>query len=364
MSLEELSLEITYDCPHNCTMCSSSACHPSPLQNELTTEEVKKLLWDTAHSSLAPKNFSISGGEPLQRSDIFELMKYANDLGMKNLLYTTGQIVEDNVVTKKPEIRRATKSEVMKLASLDVKVIVDLQSPDEKTCDKIMGTDGYFENILHFIKLCKKYEISVESHQVPMTVNFKHFFDYLELAKDIGIEKVSFLRFVKQGRGKDNPHLELNKKQFKELQYNFIRAEDEKVIPIREGHPIDRKFLVDPHYKVPVCRGAVDAPLCSPSGEISMCPAWKTMEKYHVSSTREQSLDNIINKGEYYNIFRNFIHGDGWKNVVGKCTECQFQSRCKSGCVAQRLIHNVGSIDIPLEKAILIGADPLCFWND
>jgi len=346
-------------------MCSSSACHPSPLNNELTTSEIKKLLYDSAKSSLAPKNFSISGGDPLQREDIFELMQYANTLGMKNLLYTTGQIIEDNPITQKSEIRRITKKEVQKLANLDIKVIYDLQSSDEKTSDKIMGTPGYFESVLHAIKLCKEEKIVLETHFVPQTSNFKHFFDYLELVKEIGVDRTSMLRFVKQGRGYDNPHLELNKKQFKELQYMFIATESMYGTEfMRLGHPINRKFLVDPKYTIPVCRGAQDAPLCSPTGEISMCPAWKGLKMYNTSTIREESLENIMNKNSYYKIFRDFIHNNGWKNVVGKCTECPYWSRCKSGCVAQRLIHNVGKIDIPLEKAILFGADPLCWWGD
>jgi len=97
--LDELAIEVTYSCSQNCIMCSSSACFPSPKQNELTTAEIKKLLSDTAKTNLKPKNFSLSGGDPLQRTDVFEIMKYANDLGMKNLLYTTGQIIEDNKKT-------------------------------------------------------------------------------------------------------------------------------------------------------------------------------------------------------------------------------------------------------------------------
>src|SRR3972149_3798908 len=177
MPIEEIAVEVTYSCPHLCSMCSSSACHPSPLKNELSTEEIKKLLYDSAHSSLTPKNFSLSGGDPLQRKDVFELMQYANTLGMKNLLYTTGQIIDGknkfDPETGELTIRRITENEVKKLANLDIKVIFDLQSPDEKTCDKIMGTDGYYENVLHAIKLCKKYNLTVETHYVPMRVNFK-----------------------------------------------------------------------------------------------------------------------------------------------------------------------------------------------
>lgn len=368
MPIEELAIEVTYDCAHNCVMCSSSACHPSPLHNELTTIEIKKLLYDSAKSSLAPKNFSISGGDPLQREDIFELMQYANTLGMKNLLYTTGQIIGKNKYNPESgesEIQRITNKEVQKLANLDIKIIYDLQSSDEKECDKIMGTEGYYENVIHAINLCKTYGLTVETHFVPMTINFKHFFDCLELVKELNINKTSMLRFVMQGRGKQSPHLELSKRQFKELQYMFITTEQIYGTEfMRLGHPVDWRAFVDPKYPKKLCRGAIDAPLCSPLGEISMCPAWKDLKRWSVGNIREQSLEDIMNKNNFYNIFRDFIHNNGWKNLEGKCKECQYLKMCRGGCVSQRLIHNIGNANIPLEEAIKIGHDPLCFVNE
>jgi AdoMet-dependent heme synthase len=376
MPIDELAIEVTYDCPHNCVMCSSSACHPSPLKHELTTEEIKKLLYDSANSSLTPKNFSLSGGDPLQRADVFELMQYANELGMKNLLYTTGQIIGDKKYdpeTGESTIRRITKDEVRKLSQLDIKVIFDLQSPDEKICDKIMDTDGYYENILYAINLCKEYGLTVETHFVPMTVNFKHFFDYLELVKDLKIDRASYLRFVRQGRGHQNPHLELSKRQFRELQFMFLRAEGEyNPELIRLGHPIDRRWMIDSKYPIKECRGATDAPLIHPEGSVVMCPAWKELKRFSPGNIRYTSLEKLMKfgshlpdeKASYYDIFYNFIHNDGYKEIVGKCQECPYLSKCKGGCVAQRLIHNIGKADIPLEEAVKIGADPMCFWGD
>lgn len=358
--MEELSIEITYDCPHNCQMCSSSACHPSRLQNELKTTEILELLYHTKKSSLSPKNFSLSGGEPLQRHDVFTLMNYAHNLGYKNLLYTTGQTRDVN------GLRLIDSYDVAELKRLNVKMIFDLQSPDEKTCDKIMGTDGYFENIINTITMCKEAGLEVETHFIPMTINFKHFFDYLELAKELDIDKVSYLRFVRQGRGKDNPHLELNKTQFKELQFMFIRAEEE-LEPnniMRLGHPIDKRFLTDPHYPIRACRGGTDAPLIHPEGSVVVCPAWKELKRFAAGNIREQSLEDIMKMNLYYQIFYNFIHMGGYKEIVGKCQECPYLRMCRGGCVAQRLIHNVGKANIPLEEAIKIGADPMCFWGD
>jgi radical SAM protein with 4Fe4S-binding SPASM domain len=356
--IDELSLEISYDCPHNCIMCSSSACHPSPLKNELSTPEINNLLLTSRKSSLNPKNFSISGGEPLQHPDIWKIMANARDLNYKILLYTTGMTIQED------GIHNMLPSEAQRLKDLNAKVIFDLQSPDEKTCDKIMGTKGYFENVIANIKLCKSVGLEIESHWVPMTINFHQFFDYIEMMNELEVDKFSVLRFVRQGRSNENRHLEISKKQFKELQFMFLRAEEEKVSNMRLGHPVDRRFQISPKYKVPVCRGATDAPLLHPTGEVVMCPSWKNLTAFSPGNVREKSLESIMNESKYYKIFYDFIHKEGWKNLVGKCQECNFLSRCRGGCPSQRLIHHVGKANIPLEEAIKIGADPMCFYMD
>ncbi len=355
--LDEISLEISYNCCQKCIFCSSSAACPSPLKNELSTNEIKKLLYDCAISNQKPKNFSISGGEPIMHKDIYEIMNYANTLGYTNLLYTTGQRIEDDIV------KGITKEDAIKLSKLNTKVIFDLQSVEAKIHDKIMAVDGSFDRTIEAIKLLKSYNIPVETHLVPNTLNFKYILDYFEFARDLGIDKISFLRLVKQGRAHDNSYLELSKKQFKELQYVFIRAENENIMPFRLGHPINRMWMVDPHYKIPVCRGAKDAPLINPLGDVYTCPAWKNISNYIAGNVRIDPLEKIMNESKYYKIFYNFIHNDGWKNIVGKCQDCIYLSRCKGGCVAQRLLLNSNN-RIPLEQAINLGADPLCWLGD
>ncbi|MDP3065792.1 MAG: radical SAM protein [Methanobacteriaceae archaeon] len=356
--LDEISLEITYNCCQKCIFCSSSAASPSPLKNELSTDEIKKLLYDCAVSSQRPKNFSISGGEPLMHKDIYEVMKYANDLGYTNLLYTTGQTME-----KEDELKSITKEDARKLSQMNVKVIFDLQDISAPIHDKIMDRNGSFDRTIEAIKLLKEQNVWVESHFVPNTLNFRHFLDYFEFTKDLSLDRISFLRLVQQGRAHDNPYLELSKKQFKELQYLFLRVEEEKDIPFRLGHPIDRRFLISPKYKIPVCRGATDAPLITPIGDVYVCPAWKNLEHYKSDNIRNTPLEKIMNENKYYKIFYDFIHKDGWKNIVGKCQSCNYLSKCRGGCVAQRLLFNSNN-KIPLEQAITLGSDPLCWYGD
>lgn len=357
--LNEISLEITYNCCQRCIFCSSSAACPSPLKNELHTKEIEKLLHECAMSERSLTNFSISGGEPLMHKDIYKIMKYASDLGYTNLLYTTGQMMED----ENSEVKCITKEDAIKLSKLNVKAIFDLQDTTAAIHDKIMDRKGSFDRTIEAINLLKEQNVSVETHFVPSTLNFKHTLDYFEFAKDLNIDNVSFLRLVQQGRAHDNSYLEISKKQFKDLQFMFIRAEEENIIPFRLGHPIDRRFLISPKYKVPVCRGATDAPLITPTGDVYVCPAWKNLHYYKSGNIRDTPLKEIMNETSYYKTFYNFIHNGGYEDIIGKCQECPYLSKCRGGCVAQRLLFNSNG-NIPLEQAITLGSDPQCFWND
>ncbi len=66
--LKHFVLESTRQCNLNCKHCGSNS--GKKLCNELSTSEVKEMLEDVA--SLGALFFSITGGEPLARKDIFE----------------------------------------------------------------------------------------------------------------------------------------------------------------------------------------------------------------------------------------------------------------------------------------------------
>lgn len=72
--------ETTKACPLTCKHCRANAID-KPLPGELTTEEGKKLLKDIA--SFGNKVVIVfTGGDPLSRPDIYELISYAHDLGL------------------------------------------------------------------------------------------------------------------------------------------------------------------------------------------------------------------------------------------------------------------------------------------
>ena len=201
-----------------------------------------------------------------------------------------------------------------------------------------------------------------------MRPNIKYLFETVDFLEDLGVSKVSFLRFVPQGRGRDKTRWELTKQQFKDLQYMLIKLDEEqRKINIRAGHPVDMRFLVDSKYPIRKCRGGANSPLIQwTEGDIPlmvMCPAYKDLKEYAAGNIdSSHSLMDLWNNSEAYKIFRWFIYEEGYKEVVGACKDCPWLYQCRAGCTAARLIHNVPK-GVQLIDAIKMSPDPMCFWE-
>ncbi|HAR64264.1 MAG: hypothetical protein DKM50_02355 [Candidatus Margulisiibacteriota bacterium] len=87
----------TKSCNLKCVHCySDSTAHH--YENELTTAEGKNLL--TQLRDFGVKAVLFSGGEPLMRSDIFELLGYASDLGLRTVLSTNGTLIDHKLAAQ------------------------------------------------------------------------------------------------------------------------------------------------------------------------------------------------------------------------------------------------------------------------
>ncbi len=83
---------ITYRCNLRCTFCYAGCnCTRNPVgdDREMTTAEVKQVLWKIYHDAEVP-SVSFTGGEATLRPDLAELVRYAAELGMRVNLITNG----------------------------------------------------------------------------------------------------------------------------------------------------------------------------------------------------------------------------------------------------------------------------------
>jgi 12,18-didecarboxysiroheme deacetylase len=171
-------------CNLNCIHCySNSADHD--YQGELSTAEGKSLIRDLA--SFGSPVILFSGGEPLLRTDLFELAQYAKDLGMRAVISTNGTLITAEIAIK-----------LKKIGLSYVGVSLDGL---EEVHDRFRGKKGAFRSAIEGIRHCRQAGVKVG---IRFTVNKHNLPDVpamFELLRKEKIERLCFYHLVYTGRG-------------------------------------------------------------------------------------------------------------------------------------------------------------------
>ena len=188
--LYEVTIEVTQKCPNRCIYCSSwSDINKSA---KLDSQTVYGIVDDAAE--LGAKLINISGGEPLLRPDIADIVDYIHTKGFKVRLYSSGIFYDGSFKTMPTTILESIKGRVDR-------IIFNYESSNPEIYARIMGTQPENLPLLdETIKNSIEIGIPVEAHIVPMKCNFQQIPQTLEKLFEMGISKVSLLRLVPQGR--------------------------------------------------------------------------------------------------------------------------------------------------------------------
>ena len=128
------SYYVTHRCNLKCSYCSDGDGHPFSEENvaELNTAEAKRLISIIAGTV---DTLDITGGEPLLRDDLEELLLHAKKSGLRTVLNTKGIGLE-----QRPEIIRHTDVMVISLDSLDTARLSKIIGRQEATAASIVHT--------------------------------------------------------------------------------------------------------------------------------------------------------------------------------------------------------------------------------
>ena len=85
--LKDLCFEIIQTCPNKCKFCSSNSSQDK--QTIITFEQFKKTVMHFIKQG-GIEELSISGGEPFLHPDLFEMVKFCKDNGIKTVIFTSG----------------------------------------------------------------------------------------------------------------------------------------------------------------------------------------------------------------------------------------------------------------------------------
>ncbi|MEM4559134.1 MAG: radical SAM protein [Acidilobaceae archaeon] len=207
---------ITYKCNLYCIHCYISA-SPQGLPDELTTAEALRVV-----DMLAEVNVPLvilSGGEPLVRGDFWDILGRLRDYGLRVSLSTNGTLISRSVAEK--------------LAKLEVSYVgVSLDSVYPEFHDKFRGVPGAFRRALDGVKSAREVGLSVGFRMTITRFNISEAPKLVDLARNMGVERISYYLIDLTGRARDNIELLPEKIQLEELINKLV----EKTIEL-DGDP-------------------------------------------------------------------------------------------------------------------------------
>lgn len=167
--LKDLCFEIIQTCPNECKFCSSNSS-----KNKNTTISLEQFKRTIEHfiKQGGIEEISISGGEPFLHPDLFEMVKFCKEKGIRTVIFTSG-------------IRRTPELSVQELGWI--------QNKCEQTLSEIEQQEPENERLKRNVK--SYYDRMIKP-------NYKQFPDLIECLEIAEIKNISILNFVPQGRGR------------------------------------------------------------------------------------------------------------------------------------------------------------------
>ena len=141
-----MSWNVTRECNMKCSHCYINATEKK-LANELTTQEGKNLMDQIC--KVSKPLLILSGGEPLLRPDIYELIEYGASKGLKMGLGSNGSLIDDEVAHKLKAAGIAT-----------VSISLDSHIPAQH--DEFRGVVGAWEKAVNACKALRKNNVLVQ----------------------------------------------------------------------------------------------------------------------------------------------------------------------------------------------------------
>lgn len=279
---EELTLELTDWCPSKCLHCSSNS---GPTCRRFLDAKVALRLVNEA-AALSAHKISFGGGEPTMAPSFVPTVERATELGLIAEVFTCGiqtgthlKTISDDVIS---ECRKFT----------GIKFLFSLYGADAEIHDCITRTPGSFAVLCESLRKCLNTGIECEINFVPVKINFLELENVIELAETFGINRLSVLRFVPQGRGYENrENLELTKKQEDNFVEVLLSLRNEKNIVIRTGSPFNG---IIPGNDVP-CRAGVGKLVVQANGNVIPCEVFKHRDRCDWGlSVYRQTLQEIL----------------------------------------------------------------------
>lgn len=300
------ALELTYKCNHKCLFCSC------PWESDETYKkaELKAEEWFSVIDELMKNGvtaFTLTGGEPLMREDLMQIIEYILQKGASLNMISNGRKIDDEFLDY--------------IAKRKISICISI--PGIETFVEHTGIDNV-EYVLSLFEKTKIRGIQATANIAVTKKNLPELYENIAYALIKGADYVLLNRFLPGGRG------------LKNQEYLLTKEETNRMLDIAEAVLSKANKYGHIGTELPLC--AIDHPerykhiqvsnLCSaakgfcvidPSGYLKVC------NHSPVRVCRYDELDTL-EQNEYWVRFRS-------RDYLPKmCKDCDKKDRCDGGC--------------------------------
>jgi len=181
--------EVTQACDLACVHCRASA-QPDRDPMELSTDEGKRLIDQIA--ALKVPVFVLTGGDPIKRPDLFELIEHASVVGVRvSLTPSATPLLTRDIVVRLKEVGLA-------------RLAVSMDGASAETHDAFRGMSGSFARTLDAVRWANDIGLPVQINTTFSRRNIAEIDDIVSLMEGLKITLWSVFFLVPTGRGKLN----------------------------------------------------------------------------------------------------------------------------------------------------------------
>jgi AdoMet-dependent heme synthase len=310
-----ISWNTTQACNISCIHCYRDA--GVKRDDELSTAEGKKLLTEIARAGF--KIMILSGGEPLLRQDIFELISHARSVGLRPVLGTNGMLITPAVALKLKEAGLACTG-------------ISLDSRDKDRHDWFRGSTGAWEATMQGMAACRSAKLPFQVHTTVMNWNQTEITGITDLAVELGAVAHHIFFLVPTGRGKDIEDTSLKTVEYEALLDSIITKQSQVPIEIKptcapQFMRIARQRNLPQRFSKGCLAGTAYCVIL-PDGDVQPCPYLPLK----VGNVRDKDFDIIWQDSELFHELR-------YAPLKGGCGQCGFDDIC-GGCRARAYYYS------------------------
>jgi PqqA peptide cyclase len=309
-----LIAEITHRCPLHCLYCSN----PVELQRadaELITDDWKRVFCEAAQ--LGMLHVHLTGGEPLARKDLPQLISAARDAGLYVNMITSGVGLNEE--------RLATLVD----AGLE-HLQLSFQDIDEASANHIAGTRSHALK-LALVPILKTFPLAFTVNLVVHRMNLDRLEAFIALAEELAPDRLEIAHVQYYGWALKNRSLLMPTQEQVDRSIPIIEAAKARL----KGKIHLEAVFPDYYASFPkACVGGWGRQmmLIDPVGRAMPCHAAPVIPGLHFDNIREHDLGWIWRSSPAFNRFR----GDTWMSET--CLACPRKEKDFGGCRCQAFL--------------------------